>query len=323
MKWLRQNLQLKLLAIVITVGLWYMAQRASLTTVQRGYLVDLGIRGQASDVVVLNELPKVNVIVEGRGDMVDEVVAQNLRAYVDVSGVKTGKHQFRVHALVAGTEHAAMLAVSAKPSSVEIELDYTTSKRFPTTVELAEPPPPGYVYGPLTTDPQSVIVSGTSMQIARVAAVVVQTEDRIKLPGPGETAYEGMFALQAVDKSGAQVASVKLSEKEAWLRFQIMRAPSRASLVVTPKITAPPEYPYRIAKVTVSPASVVAHGSPAALSRAVAETEPIDLSSAKETLTRDVRLRPIEGVAFERPSRVKVTIEIVKEQEPSPPEGGG
>lgn len=320
MKWLRQNLQLKILALIITVGLWYGAKQASVNTVQRAFSVELGIRGQASNVVVVSELPKVNVIVEGRANMVDEVTAANLRAYVDISGLKSGTHELKVHASVIGTQHAPMLSVGARPPEIELELDYLTNKKFAVGAEFTDPPPPGYIYGPASIVPPSVTVSGTSTRVSKVAAVQLDTEGKIDLGSVPGRAYQGEFAVRALDSRGAVVSGVNFSVTKVQLSFTLTKAPSRGSLLVSAKIAALPEPPYKVVKVTVSPRWVTAQGSPSALTGAVAQTEPIDLSDARETVTREVRLAPTQGLRFEGSGRVRVTIEIEREEEP-PPEG--
>lgn len=323
MRWLKQNWMLKVFALVITFALWYGAKQASVTTVQRVFEVGLGLRGQAPNVVLVTELPEVDVIVEGRQDRLDEIDLSDLRAYVDVSGKKSGKHKLKVHTVLANPEGSGMLSLSARPAEVELELDHMTSKRFPIAIELTDPPPPGYIWGPMTVTPQSVTASGTSSEVSGVSKVQLVVEGQIDLASLSGAEYEGEYPVRAVDSEGAALPAVKLSVTKAKLGFKLTRAPSRGRLLVSPKIASVPQPPYQIVKVTVSPQWVTAQGSPSVLTGAVAETEPIDLSNARGTVTREIRLLSIQGVRFEGSGKVRVTIEIAKEEDSAPPEGGG
>lgn len=87
---------------------------------------------------------------------------------------------------------------------------------------------------------------------------------------------------------------------------------SEKSVPVRPGVVGEPKTGYRVVRMKVMPGSVGVEGAGPEIDKLKwLETEPVDISGAAETITREVKIAGREGI---RPERESVTVEIVIEK---------
>jgi YbbR domain-containing protein len=154
-------------------------------------------------------------------------------------------------------------------------------------------------------------MSGPASFVRRVEAMTVEVRldaatvdiDRSASPSP-------------IDAQGQPVtfdnrAPVRISPATVKVRVPITQQLSYKTVGLQPELTGTPRSGYVITGVTAEPATVTLVGAPRALAAVnTANTEPIDVSDASTTFTRQVGVGVAEGLSVVQQETVRVTVRI-------------
>ena len=244
-RWLRallfEDWTLKLVALAITLGLWYAVttQRAPaqmrLRAVQLDFILPEGVD-------IGNEpLDEVDVTLEGSQGKLAELNARNLVARADVTDLRTGDRVLRL------TDKNVLMdlpdgvrIVSINPRSVTLHLEPLTERDVPVEARFEGEPPAGFVRGDVQVSPPLVRVRGPQTHVAAVERAFTET---ISLAGQRETLFLPQVAVdipnQKVVPSDAAVAvRVEIGEEQAERRFGDVAVRSASGAPVSPHSVA-------------------------------------------------------------------------------------
>ena len=225
-RWLRallfEDWTLKVLALVITLGLWYAVttQRAPaqmrLRAVQLDFILPEGVD------VGNDPVDEVDITLEGSQGKLAELNARNLVARADLTELSTGDRVLRL------TERNVLMdlpegvrIVNINPRSLTLHLEPLVERDVPVEARFEGAPPEGFRAGAVQVAPASVRVRGPESHVAAVERAFTET---ISLAGHRETLVLPQVAVDIPDHKVVPVESsvsvrVEIAEERSERRF--------------------------------------------------------------------------------------------------------
>ena len=225
-RWLRallfEDWTLKLLALAITLGLWYAVttQRAPATVRLRAVQLDFVL---PEGVEIGNDpLGEVDVTIEGSQGKLAELNARNLVARADVTDLKPGDRVARLsdkNLLMDLPEGVRIIEVN--PRSITLHLETVVERDVPVEARFEGAPPEGFRAGAPQVSPASVRVRGPESHVRAVERAYTET---ISLAGRRETLTLPQVAIDIPDHKVIPLDAtvsvrVEINEEQSERRF--------------------------------------------------------------------------------------------------------
>lgn len=281
-KLFKQNITLHVLAILLSIVLWSYVKTADFTARPETSVtwdsIPLEVRDIPSGLVLTNELPTtVSVVLRGSDSVVDQVLKENLLAYVSLSGANEGVGQYAVKVI-----HPQGLAATPTPARVEVRLERELTADFDLRIDGLERDDQSY-YLTATPSPNFVKVTGLRSQFERVqqAQVVInqasiRESGRLRLP------------VRLLDARGQEVTGLLI--EPGVVDVDVVRLPGKL-LPVVPDFSGQLPEGYTLQESRIEPEAVYVYGTEevlAGLEQIV--TEPIRLEEITADTTLSVQL---------------------------------
>ncbi len=322
---LKHNWGFKLLAMLLALILWagLITQDPTLTREKTFTDVNINVTGTESikrnGLIVVSDLQEV---LQGATVRVDvpqahygdaQASAYNVR--VDLSRVtQTGAQDLKVSAnnsSVYGTVQ------EINPSSVPVVVEeYVTRYRIPVTVTTEGEAPEGYYVGAASLDPPLIAISGPKSivdTVVRAKAVI----DLSTLPAE-EGVVRTAVPFYLVDRQGNKVESslVEVTSESVLLDSlvveQTVYAQKTIDLSDLALVSGEPAEGYEIKSISVTPSTLTVAGKRADLDAldTLFSSQTADITDAKESVVRVLRVRKPSEVVYLNPDTVTVQVEI-------------
>jgi YbbR domain-containing protein len=306
---LRNNTIVKIFAFFLALMLWMyvtgVAQRENTPPLTRTFRnVPLAWINLDEGLEIMEIPAEVNVVLNGRSDLINGLTPEDIKAYVNLEDVGPGQHLLTPSAEVPN----GVSVISFSPQQINVTLEEVESPQEPVVLEIVGAPADGIVMGEPRILPNSVFVRGPRSvldRLDRVRAVVNIDEadsDRVQ-----------MVPVQAIDNSGAIMNDVAITPSmvEILLPFS---EPQKTVPIRVP-LTGEPAPGYKISQVNLIPAMVTLQGAEEDLAK-ITEilTDPVDVTGATATITLQLPLKaPDEAVKLLLDEPVNVEIQLVQE----------
>ncbi len=172
---LTTNLGYKILALVIAVLLWVIAQGSS--SIERGFDIPVEFSGIPDGLVLTEDsADMINVRVLGSRAALRNLQPERMRYSVDVSESRPGVSEFEVDVSKLDLPRGARL-VSRSPSRIEVTFERKASKTVRVRPELDGEVAPGFELKGADVEPPRVRVSGPASEVLRLSEVPTETID--------------------------------------------------------------------------------------------------------------------------------------------------
>ncbi len=161
-----KNLGLKVLALAISIGLWWFV--AGESDVQYGFSVPIELRRIPPGLAITNTIERrVDVRVAGPATVIGALPRDQVTAVVDLSRARPGR---TVYPLTADsvTVPSGVRVVRISPDSVEVALARLERRRLPVTARIAGSARLKSRIARITVDPPELEVEGLPEDLARV-----------------------------------------------------------------------------------------------------------------------------------------------------------
>lgn len=292
MKNLRDNLSIKILALLMAILAWYyvMQDKNPLKTYEFAAVpVEIAGTGRLSEeklVLVEPKNPTVNILVEAKRNELNRLSAKDLRPRIDLSeATEEGSYNLRVRV----DKPSAVDIKRVDKQEITVKLESIVKKSIPITVRLAEKLPDDFILKSTTSTPKEVRIEGPSSKVALVTQVVATLD----LQGETKSRTQNV-AIEALDQDGKVVEGVTLSHDYVSVTAEIRHMREVPVEVVT--MGSLPEGVTLIGK-TVTPKTVKVMGSVDDLSKLTSlKSAPIDLSSIRDDTKVKLALVLPDGV---------------------------
>jgi YbbR domain-containing protein len=170
--WPFRHLGLKMLSLGIAVLLW-MAVSGE-TIVERGLRVPLELQQMPSGLELQGELPAlVDVRVRGGSDTLSRMAAGDIVAVVDVHTARSGQRLFQLTPEQVRVPFGVQV-MQISPASVAMVFEKTATKQVPIVPSVEGTPAAGFVVGKVTSDPQTVDVTGPERAVESVTEATTE-----------------------------------------------------------------------------------------------------------------------------------------------------
>lgn len=299
------NLGLKLLALGVSVTLWFVATGDRRANVEQGFDVPVTVRdttgnGQEKRATSNLSPSSVRVTLRGRPERLRELQPENIEAVVDVTGVPEGSFTQPVTVTApTGTE-----VQRQSPARVQGFVDTQVTRTLPVTLSVASPPEasvPRYVVLPAEAG-----VSGPGQVVSTVARLVTS-------PAALAAGAEREVPLVALDEAGLPVEGVKANPSTVTVRrLDTGELPVKTVRVV---LNDPPAT-LRVTSVSVQPSTVRVVAAPELLGRLREVSGAVTYRVG--TYTAPVRLSIPAGAQTLETVSVRLTVERVQDTPPAP-----
>ncbi len=292
-----RNLRTFLWSLLLALAVWLAAVTAADPDVVRSYPapVRLEVVGQDPGLIIDGTLPKqVELTLRAPQSVWDQLTARpdDVRAILDLSGLSAGEHKVGIQIQISVRP---VRIVSANPSSVTVSLEPLITRTLPLQSSLSGQPAIGYQAGSLSVDPQQVVLAGPKSAVSRVSHVRVVVD----ITGIRE-ALDETLPVQALDQNNVPVTDLTIQPDSAHVTLPITRQGGFRDLAVKVIVRGQVANGYRLDSISVSPPVVTVYSSNPDLVNAlpgVVETQPLDLSEAKDNVTLRVPLNLPGGVS--------------------------
>jgi YbbR domain-containing protein len=219
-------------------------------------------------------------------DVAAALTNDSFRASIDLSNVqpRAGAEPVEVPVDVFPVDPRVRV-VDYAPSGVTMRVDEVVSRALPVVVDHG-PLPEGIELGPISTDPNQVMVSGASSRLQNVRTV----EGRFVVDASGINIDEDV-RVDAFDDVGAVVPGIDIDPPVVRVRADVARQLAYATVPVIPELTGEPARGRRVDNVSVVPAAITVSGENPDIRRLAAiNPAPVDISGESVELVAEVPL---------------------------------
>lgn len=303
-KLFRQNLTFHVLAIVLAIVLWSYVKTADFTSRPETSVtwdsVPLEIRDIPAGLFLTNEVPQtVSIVLRGSASVVDQVLKENLLAYVSLSEASEGAGQYAVKVI-----HPQGLNAVVTPGRIEVRLERELAADFDLKIEGLEQIDPSYQVS-VTANPTFVKVTGLRSQFERVKQAQVTIN-------PASIKQSGKLQLPVtlLDSRGKEVTGLVV--EPGVVDVDVVRLPGKLVPVVANFSGQLPDG-YRLESSQVEPDTVYVYADAEVLATLDhITTEPISLEGITADTNLSVGLVMPDNVAGSSLTAVQVSLKIAK-----------
>ncbi|MCL4463264.1 MAG: CdaR family protein [Firmicutes bacterium] len=303
---LKNNTIVKVFAFFLAMMLWVYvtgdALRANIPEITRTFRnVPLSWLNLDERLEIMNIPVGIDVVLNGRADLINEITPENIRASVSLEGLSEGQHRIFPTAEVP----RGVRVLSFVPQQVAVTLEEVESPQKPIVLEITGSPADGFVMGEPQILPGAVFVRGPRSLLARVE----QARATVDVDGAdGDRVL--MVPVQAVDAAGQVINNLVVNPEMVEILIPFSK-PQKTVPIRVP-LSGEPAAGYVVRQVTITPATVTLEGAEedlATISEAV--TEPANIANATENIILELSLsQPAGGVSSLFAGKVQVEIVI-------------
>lgn len=254
-------------------------------------------------VILESSADTVVITLEGPKDGWDALRTSSFAAWIDLSGVGSGRHDLEVHARCSVSY---MTIVKTDPERISVHLERSVQKKVSVRVNILEYPPLGYGVGTYTVQPDQVTVSGPERLVNPVTRAVVD----MNLAGITVGIREAARPV-AENAQGQEITGVIIDPATVVVVVPVEQLLSYKTAPVRAVLDGEPASGYWVRNIVVVPTAVTLVGTlDALLPVQSVDTVPVSISGVRNNTYQDVKLMLPEGVQTSERDSVLVRVEV-------------
>ena len=304
------NLRLLLWAFALALAVWVAAVTSSDPDQVRVYPtpVNIQIVGQASGLIITGDVPhQVQITLRAPRSVWDQLIAKpdSVRAVLDLSGLKQGKHQLNPQIQVG---EGPVRIVQVSPASIPLTLEPLVTQSFPLEADITGQPAVGYQAGNPNVDVEQVVVTGAQSLVSRVKRASVS----VNLGGARE-GISSSASITAYDETNQEVNGINLQPETAHVTLSVSQQSGFRDMAVKVVVHGQVANGYRLENISVFPPVVTVYSSDPALISAlpgVVETQALNLQNINNNINTQLGLNLPSGVSVIGDPNVSIQADI-------------
>ncbi len=304
-----------LLSLLLAFVVWAGATSAENPSVTQAFRqpLPIQIRHQPENTVLVSRQDTtVQLRLNAPQDTWNVLSSSDIEAYVDLSQTRLGE-DVQVPVVIQ-IKRGGVRLIERTPALTTVRLERLATKTVPVRINIIDTAPLGYVTRNPMASPMQVEVSGPDPAVQRVAYAGVD----IWLRGTTET-IDRELAPSPLTEESLPITGVTVTPTMVNVRVELaQRANWEPSVPVRVNLVGEVAALYSVSNITVNPSRVTLLGLPDSLEQieGYISTEPIDITGATESVSRQVNLQLPPGVTVvpdtpEASQTVAVNIEVV------------
>lgn len=297
---LKRNWPAKILSLLAAIVMWFFIMRDQNPVMEVSYTVPVQVQNLASNYIIEDTPQFVRVTLSGPRDTIINLKSENLKAYIDASGVTTGQNNVTIRF----NPPSGMTLVEVKPDTVTINVDEYASKKLPVEIVPIGQIPDNVALKSVTVIPKEVTVSGRKQQVMAATRVVM----KVNVAGQTKN-FSAVAGLEAWDNVG-NVLSVNISPTQGQAQYELNLLRKDKAVPVSATTIGQVADGYEVKGITIQPVQITITGREEMVD-AVSElkTEAIDISNATAPIDSTYNLVIPDGLTS-KVTTVHVTVDI-------------
>jgi len=308
-KFWQRNLFLKIISLVVAVFMWLYVTGKANPTSETVINVPLETRSLANDLVIEDKPATVNVRVEGKKQVIENLTSRDIRAVIDLRDAHFGKNSLPVE--IHTPQNVDMVAV--EPREVSIAIDEISDSQFPVTINFTGRPAPGHITLEPVINPSQVIIAGPRNALNKIERAFVNVD----INGVTQNVLENL-PVKVEDRLGNSLIEwVRVVPQAVELFIPIVKEQPGKQVAVQPVLEGEPARGYVIKRIIVEPELIKVYGDMNKLRDIqYLDTAPISIEGAKENVQQQVQLHLPSGVTPSVFTPIQVLVEIGPGEQP-------
>lgn len=299
---LKRNWPAKLLSLLAAIVMWFFIMRDQNPVMEVTYTVPVQVQNLSSGYIVEDAPDTVRVVLTGPRDTIISMKSDNLRAYIDASGVKPGQN----NVTIGFTPPAGMSLVEVKPDTITINVDEYAERKIPVEIVPIGKFSDDVALKSYTIVPKEVTVSGRKQLVNAVNKVVM----KVNIAGQTKN-FSAVSTLEAWDVSG-NVLDVHINPIKGQAQYELNLLRKDKAVPITVPTVGTVADGYEVKSISVTPTQLTVNGREEMIdSVSEIQTEPIALTGATATIQGTYNLVLPSGINSNT-STVRVKVEIQK-----------
>ncbi len=300
---LRRNWEYKLLSLVLSILLYFIASTQRNPSRTSSLTVQPEISGLAPDLAVKVVPRSEQVTLTGTSDELERVRKSGLKATINATGAGPGKSFLPVNYVLPETVKGRV-SVDAPPM-LEVELEARTQKDVDVRVLFENQPPPGFEYETPKAQPARITVTGLASEVERVERVVALLDN-----AGSSGAVEREVPVVAQDAKQQVISSVTLQPAQVRVSLSLRQAPATKTVVLSAELTGEPAPGVHLTSYQFTPSTVVVRGEPATLSQLSALRVSVSVAGLSQNETRKLLLPVQPGITLVGARSAQLTLKV-------------
>lgn len=299
---LKRNWPAKLLSLLAAIVMWFFIMRDQNPVMEVTYTIPVQVQNLNSGYIIEDAPDVVRVVLAGPRDTIMSMKSDNLRAYIDASGVKPGQNNVTINF----TPPAGMNLVEVKPDTITINVDEYAEKTIPVEIVPIGKFSDDIALKSVTIVPKEVTVSGRKQQVNAVSKVVM----KVNVAGQTKN-FSAVSTLEAWDTAG-NVLDVHINPNQGQAQYELNLLRKEKAVPITVPTVGTVAEGYEVKSTSATPTQLTVTGREEMINSVTEiQTKPIDVSGATETVQGNYNLVLPNGVNSNT-TTVRVKVEIQK-----------
>lgn len=299
---LKRNWPAKLLSLLAAIVMWFFIMRDQNPVMEVTYTIPVQVQNLNSGYIIEDAPDVVRVVLAGPRDTIMSTKSDNLRAYIDASGVKPGQNNVTINF----TPPAGMNLVEVKPDTITINVDEYAEKTIPVEIVPIGKFSDDIALKSVTIVPKEVTVSGRKQQVNAVSKVVM----KVNVAGQTKN-FSAVSTLEAWDTAG-NVLDVHINPNQGQAQYELNLLRKEKAVPITVPTVGTVAEGYEVKSTSATPTQLTVTGREEMINSVTEiQTEPIDVSGATKTVQGNYNLVLPNGVNSNT-TTVRVKVEIQK-----------
>lgn len=297
LKFITTNFPVKLLALLISFGLWaYVAAGESKVGDFPGS-ISLEAKNVSTDLVAILDIKEVKIRLIAEGSVWQKLSSESFTAYVDAIGLSEGTYELPVRVV---SKFANVQIAEITPAQVLVGFSPIANKKVPIEIKTEGKPAEGMTAEPVLPDPNEIEIEGPKNAIEGIKKITAA----IKLDGEKED------LIKLVDLEAP--ASVKINPSQLEIKVLIKKKEQNKTVGIKVRTKGSPASGFWISNIKSAPNQIDISGSPDLTSSINwLETEEINIDGIAENKSFSSSLIIPAGLSIEdKQKTVRVEIEL-------------
>lgn len=283
-----KNMTAKILSVILASILWIYVMNEQNPPVESTVTVPLEARNIADGLILVDAPETVRVKVRGPRSIIAGALPKDLKAYVDLSGLREGRHSAKIYAQAP----TSLELIEVSPDKLTLRIDTGLQRQLPIEIRLSGNAPTGAVIAKATSSTANVIVEGPKSLVEAVDRVIAVVD----LTGKSAD-YATSVGLLALNREGKEVEGVTINPGKVNVSINLVRGANKKTVDIKPTVFGDLPAGVTLKRITTSPEKVEISGDPEALQKIdFVYTEPINLNGISKDAVKEAKLQLKEGL---------------------------
>ena len=322
MKYLANNLGLKLLSICIAVVLWLLVINYDDPEINRTFTIPITVTRED----ILEEMEKVYEVVNqngmatfyvtGKRSIVDKLSPLDFTANADLSqiiGLTTDSEEKLVPIDIIANRYAGKISINQKTANMKVTIEDLSTRQFYISCDPIGDMVEGYAIGNISVSPNLIKISGPESAVSKINKVAANVN-------VDELTKDITASVTPVlyNENGGVISSsqLKMSQDKVTVNVEMLMT---KTVPVKCQVSGTPADGYHFVGLEYAPESVVIKGKSALLNQIEAleiPAEDINVAGLSQNMERSINLQSYlkKGISLVDPQENKIAIKVIIEQ---------